>query len=297
MNKPNLDQAITETTKLIENIKFTVYPKFHQFDKVYLYTTEFIRGYLEQEKYNKGRALTVLSSGDHVFNLIHEGVEDIDAFDINELTYYMFWLKLAAIIHLSYDEYLKALSSFFYLNEPEMLKNFLDNIKSSLPDDVRSYFYYIMSYLESHRRAFGIKLVISGHGLRKHDNIYTDSEYEYKKLQKRLANFNIEFYFGDARSLPEKLAAKYDIILLSNIADYLHQENKLLTLEEFEAYIQGFYNLLNDDGVLINYFFGRVKGEKEPLIPASLINLENIGKENVAYLRNGLSYYRVRKKS
>lgn len=318
MNKPNLDQAIKESIGLIESRKSDSYPKFHQFDKMYLYTTESIRGYLEQETYNKSRALSVIASGDHIFDLVCDGVLNVDSFDINALSYYIFWLKASCIMSLSYEEYLEAASRNFYTGEFEEFFKLLNKIKSNLPKDVYDYFAFIMTFLEEYERkyfsekndaitylyrdpnrnsVFIKKLIRDGWDLRMEALLFLKSEEEYIKLQKRLEKASIEFYFADARNLPDELRQEYDIILLSNIADYIHREDQLLTVEEFKDFVNRFYNLLNEDGVLINYFFNIVRGDRVPLVPKSLVTLNSLGKDNVVFLNNGESYYRVRKKS
>ena len=56
---------------------------------------------------DKKKALSVLASGDHVFNLIYYGILNIDTFDTNRLTeYYALGLKRAALLAFTYEEYL-----------------------------------------------------------------------------------------------------------------------------------------------------------------------------------------------
>ncbi len=62
---------------------------FGEYDKFYPYTNECISGYLRFVDFiKKNSALSVLSSGDHVFSLISHGINNVDTFDINRLTEY-----------------------------------------------------------------------------------------------------------------------------------------------------------------------------------------------------------------
>ena len=49
---------------------------FREYGVAYFSTTDFISDYLNNERYNKEKALTVLSSGDHVFSLASKGVSE-----------------------------------------------------------------------------------------------------------------------------------------------------------------------------------------------------------------------------
>lgn len=51
-------------------------------------------------------ALSVLSSGDHVFNIIHQGIKKVDTFDSNRITqYFVLEFKKAAIQCLTFEQY------------------------------------------------------------------------------------------------------------------------------------------------------------------------------------------------
>ena len=81
---------------------------FSEWQKVYKETNENINGYMQQLDFkDKKKALSVLASGDHVFNLIYYDILNIDTFDTNRLTeYYALGLKRAALLAFTYEEYL-----------------------------------------------------------------------------------------------------------------------------------------------------------------------------------------------
>ena len=81
---------------------------FTKYQKVYITTNENIKDYLNIFNINKkDNALSVLASGDCVFNLICKGINNIDTFDTNSLTEYLvLGLKYAMIEKYTYKEYL-----------------------------------------------------------------------------------------------------------------------------------------------------------------------------------------------
>ena len=82
--------------------------KHTKYSTLYFWTNENINAYLSlfpMEMYEN--ALSVLSSGDHIFNLIQRGILDIDTFDSNLLTkYYALGLKKAMILKYSYKDFI-----------------------------------------------------------------------------------------------------------------------------------------------------------------------------------------------
>ena len=98
-------EELYKTKKLIEN-----YIKYHNAfsNRVYSYTNENIKSYLNNFDFNdKNSALSVLSSGDQVFNLIHNGITNIDTFDSNYLTeFYSLGIKKAMILKYDYKDFL-----------------------------------------------------------------------------------------------------------------------------------------------------------------------------------------------
>lgn len=101
--------SIEDAKKLIESNRFGS-KGFADYTPVYEYTTEDIGNSIGNYT-SKDRILTVLSSGDHVFDYILRGAEDIEAFDLNVITKYYYKLKRAIIEKLPYDEFLKEVSN------------------------------------------------------------------------------------------------------------------------------------------------------------------------------------------
>ena len=65
----------------------------YTYSNVYLFATENISGFTKKLSFNDNNVLTVCSSGDQAFNLILNGANSVDLFDINIFTKYYFTLK------------------------------------------------------------------------------------------------------------------------------------------------------------------------------------------------------------
>ena len=108
-----MERALAVAKKIIyQKIKYWVLlssSNFSKFCEIYPFTNENINGYIGKIVFSENDIiLSILSSGDHAFNLITSGALNIDTFDINCLTeYYALGLKRALIIRYSYDEFMR----------------------------------------------------------------------------------------------------------------------------------------------------------------------------------------------
>ena len=73
-----------------------------EFSRIYSFATENIAGYIDYFDFDNKSLLTVGSSGDQVLNAFYNGARDITLFDINEYAKYYVYLKISAILSLSY---------------------------------------------------------------------------------------------------------------------------------------------------------------------------------------------------
>ncbi len=294
---PNLEESIAESKALLDN---TFNPCFFgSYCKSYLFTTENIRGYLKTLKETPESALTVLASGDQIFNLAAMGTKRIDAFDINKLTYYFFWLKYSVIMTFSREQFIDTAFAGFHLRTPMFLKELLNACRSNMPEDVYTFFNELIRY-QNGKKANGFEKLLFGEQIYRRDkNIYASDEQMYKKLQKGLEQLELKFYFGDAREVPSMVDGSYDLILLSNISDYLGDNLKPLHKDEFDEYIARFYKLLNAGGTIINYLYYFYFLEDNELkclaFDHSDVFLKDIGFENIKNLGDEQGFYRIRK--
>lgn len=233
-------QAISETKKMIENHlnelnDFNVMSDFSKYSPAILFTNENIKGYLEYAKLSKNSdALTVLASGDQAFNLITKGVRNIDAFDINYLTeYFALGIKRAMILKYDYQDFLEIT---YKLISGKMdlitLSDFVVGLFSFMEKEHRDYWQAIIDFNFHKQRyipeanqlnLFNMICYKCWSSLLTSSNNYLENETKYNYLRNNIAKSNITFRYANAANLSKYFDKKYDVVLMSNIMDYLEQ--------------------------------------------------------------------------
>lgn len=190
-------------------------------DKVYGFTNENLTSYESIYDFEGANVVSVLGSGDQYFSSILFGAKDVLLFDCNPSTWSYFILKFYAIQILSYEEF-KDLFVTSKLSNEILLKK----IEQYLPNDVFLYFkrlaclnkklsemiiYSVLSFKEEN---FNSGRIIP----------YFD-ENNYYKLQELLNNRKLPtFYVKSLENLDSILDKRYDILLASNIYNWLPLE-------------------------------------------------------------------------
>lgn len=225
--------------------------EFSEYCSVFTFATENLNSYLKELDVENKDVLTVTASGDQLINLALLGANNIDCFDINRLCYYYTKLKLTGLMFLDYEEFVKY---FAYCDDSVLIGNVLysldindeffnyniyNKMSEKLEPGVKVFFDAV--YAEYHYDGMriarsplfnNISLVSAMHNntyLSSHENYYAARE----KIEKLLEKNNIKFYNLDVFKLHE-LDEKYDIVLLSNIYDYI----PLSLQSEFAEYIK-----------------------------------------------------------
>lgn len=294
----DLEKALDASKEIIYGMYF--FRGFKEYASTYFVTSECIKDYLEATDFLKRRALTILSGGDQVFNLITSDVNDIDAFDSNKLTYFVYHLRRAMINIFSYQDFKKA--NLVYTSSANNFSNHLDilnKVRNLLPEEVYEYFRKMIDFSTNNPMVNFETLFykVSDNDFTR--NNYLVSEEAYKKLQRKINDAKVNIIFEDGLLLPEELTSTYDIILLSNIADYFSKSNPDFGLKEFKEFIKSYINLLNPDGVLINYLYS--VNDQNPIrnLP---ITREDLGLDkiqsvsNPVFKKSGEGYYIERNK-
>ncbi len=253
---------------------------FSKYRQVYLKTNENIEDYLKIVDFSQiKKALTVLSSGDHPFNLAFNGVKEIETFDTNLMTeHYALGLKRAMIEKLSYDEFVFTMAKFYNPNTS------LEEITTIILD--------LLPFMEMKSRIFWQKLAefnykaqkncekplnlmlmlaIDTHTLNGEDlikgNSYLANEDNYNKLKSIIGKININFQRNNAIKLAKNYNDKFDLILLSNILDSgCTFWGEYWAYSDFRTFRNELETILNDDGlVFYNYIFEK-RPEDVPII-------------------------------
>lgn len=297
MEVVSLTQAVKASWNLILGINDSQ-ATYSKYSEVYFTATECIRAYLKDLRINEGKAISILSSGDHIFNLAYKGITKIDAFDINQLAYFIFNLRRAIALSKDYNDFISANLRFGGSNNTQYSLELVEGLKSILSSDVYKYYIDILTRCLDTGAKFSNLYREEGFSWNDAaaNNLYLSSEEDYKKMQKQLERVEVNYHFGDARNIANKFQEDdYSCILLSNVADYIFSslDSASDCEEKLKSFIADYYRLLQRDGVLVNYSFGF---GNERLIYGN-IPFDNIDAEfkKVPYSsRQG--YYLVRKK-
>ena len=255
-----------------EEDHFTMF-NFDEFSRVYPFTNECIfkqLGFVNLDI--NTRALTILSSGDHPFNLVCKGVMNIDTFDLNRLTdFYALGLKRSLIINRDYQEFLdfveamkhqkslKYLSGIECKRNNEYIKQTIYDLTSSMDTTYRDFWRGVLdyfTYLES-RDKDGDCIELFERITRgredditvvKENNNYASTPYMYNKLRRNLGNANIRYVPTSIFDLREAFKyKKYDFIALSNTLDYVEgQLGMYWGVSELEPFISDLKKLSSD---------------------------------------------------
>ena len=249
-----MSDDLINAIRLFEGININV---SNNYSSTYLFSTENIRGFSNKLPLKNNNVLTVCSSGDQAFNFILNGAKKVDLFDINIFTKYYFYLKKAAIMALSYDEFLD-----FFFNKKRRTQNSCLYIYLSLrkfinDDEIRLFWDYLFSKYQNN--IFYNSNFIYNINYKKNSiiqyNDYLLNEDNYNKLKKNLTDSNFNFYSTDIFSELVPSDNKYDIVYLSNIFDYLIYKDDLKFYNKIKEIIKNFDSISNDDRIIINYLY------------------------------------------
>jgi len=262
MDKINLAEAITTSKKLImfgsSLLNYGDERNYVKYAKSYLTTTENISRYLNSIELNGNKALSVLASGDQAFNLIYKGFSEIDTFDINHLTYFVFNLRRALFMGLDKKEAIKAHRIFGVSGHLEESLVILEKIKGFMPKEVYQYYSELLEFAFT-SGIFDLRnLFENGTKNLRNYNLYLDSNDAYREFQRGLEHASVSFNFGDVANLVENIVQKYDVIILSNIGDYL-LKNPNFNRAEYRSFLENYLKILQDRGTLVTFLANKSK--------------------------------------
>lgn len=235
----------------------STYP-FQDQGAVYLFSNENISGYLNQiGNLDGGRVLTVGASGDHAFEAYARGAARVDTFDINSAQRCVIELKNHMIRNLSYSDFMDFFFEKATFFSPDIIKPIQKNFSDGLKDFLMQYYcergYSMFKYLGAQTGQYEMKNLS-----------YLANQDAYQKLAAKLPE-SIDFkHCGiDGVSYAFQQRARYDLIMLSNIFEYLYTDKGFM---QQELKIQQFYDeimagmadkiLANNGQICFSYIWG-----------------------------------------
>lgn len=214
--------------------------EFKNHSKIYNIADLNHKALFQKLKTNGTHYLGVMGSTDPMFNAIFSGYQNIMVFDINALNVHFMFLKIAALLSLSYEEYL---NYFYSADEDKYLSKFyFDKLKNELPTD--SLHYWETLYTNFKNDNF-MNLFYSGKFDEKDiellkkvtipSNQFLTKE-NYLQLQHQLKIITLTYYVEDfANLLPFIKEAQYDFMYLGNLHNYSKETFYFELLKKLES--------------------------------------------------------------
>ena len=218
---------------------------------IYPFTNEDLSEYINYFE-NRQTMLSVVASGDQIFNAILKGTKEVEAFDINPLVKYYFYLKKAAIETLTREEFIKMFIDVSYMIECSSLVYF-DKILLKLDSNTGDFWYELMKGFKfSWYDLFYSNMFYKSHKDDILANPYLGKE-EYQRLRGLLKDTHIAIKDGNILDLADSYSSrKFDLIYLSNIWEYLNLHDYFEMQKKLK---------LTPNGCLVAYCFKEVPKE------------------------------------
>ena len=201
-----------------------------RYKKVYPWSNENMQALFRNFSIEDKDVLTVIGSGDQVFESLYNGAKNVDAFDCNKLAIYYYFLRKWLI---KYKDIAYPGNDFFLGREDEVAKVVFMARTTSILERKAKLFW--MHYLSD---KFNRGLFFS-HNEPLDSNFSKDLDGLKKKLNTRV-NIRLKDVTREYDS-----DRKYDVIIFSNILEHIHHDDELAVVRRN---IEG---LLKDDGICV----------------------------------------------
>jgi len=229
---------------------------------MYVYGTEMISDYYSKINLKNKKVLTIIGSGDQIINAIFFGAKEVVGFDYNILSQHIFYLKIAAIKTLNYQEFFdffgkKHNNGSFNYKLYLKIRKVLNKNTLKFFDEVYKYFKFNGDNLPKSG------LINNRQNLKKYSvkdiNAYLKNKKTYEKIKKLIIKKKMRIIIKDIRILDTHLKEKFDVINLSNIPNYLTKYE----LQDIESSVETFYKtillklrrILKPNGKIMFYSF------------------------------------------
>ena len=213
------------------------------YKEIYYQTTEdLIIPYIDVDFYNK-EVLSVLASSDHIFTARYLEAKKVDAFDINHLALYYFYLRIWSI------KYMNTLYPPI-LEDDTFLEKLLPKVKPSTEMEKVALWFY-QKHLENGTKFFYLFNRVDKQPPGR--TLFTKPEELQDCLDSNLTFYNIDLFTRF------NLTSTYDILLISNILDWARNDTTRLQIAA-----ENISKLLKRDGAVICHsLVSRTKEEKK----------------------------------
>lgn len=180
------------------------------------------------------KVLSVLASGDQAFYFYDHNAEKVDLFDKNKLTifyyYFRIWLiEIFNMFNVPYDI------------EISQVKELLKEVEPKDDNEKNAYKFWVEYVRLCEKMNYRFQYLAASF-LPSIDNTIANLD----KLKENLKVRDFSFYNFDIASKNFQINKKYDVVYVSNIIDWLLEDE-----EECTNLVENLNNLLEDDGLVI----------------------------------------------
>ena len=185
---------------------------FQDKSSVYLFTNENVAEYIPSLDLTGARVLTVCASGDHALMSYLSGASHVDTFDINSYQKNIYELKTHMIRNLDFGAFHDFFFSRYNFFSRDIIRPFYGDFSSDLHNFLQA-FYQTRNLAMFKHFDYSCLPCIS----------YLNNEDKYRQLAKVLPP-EISFTHCDIGELSGRFSDRYNLIMLSNIFDYLYRD-------------------------------------------------------------------------
>lgn len=237
---------------------------------IYPFTNENLNEVFKDLDLTNARVLTVGSSGDQALHSILCGAKDITIIDKNPYTEPFVELKIASIKNLDFKNY-----NNYFTSDCIFDNKYYAMVSHDLSPRAKAFWDNIMLELSDIQKKRLLPIVFQSPNftqLEKNNSRYNTDESTFESLKKKLQDISIHYQVADFNKFHEVIDGNFDIILLSNVFDYIEDS------DQFMNEISQLNQHLSDNGMMqVYYSFGQYKNKLYPaFIAKNFKNVKNI---------------------
>ncbi len=193
--------------------------KFSEHSAIYPFATENLAGYFPLLDIRDKSILTVSASGDQIINSHLLKAKEVMSFDSNRLSAFITELKIVGLQRFSYQDYL----SFFLKGEDAFHHDAYLSIKNDLTVLCANFWDTAYNFFNNYGASMRSSPLFKNDTTNDNagslsSNLYLHSAQSYLQASQNLRK--TEWQCQKLEQLSRSLDKKFDVILLSNIADY-----------------------------------------------------------------------------
>ena len=218
-------------------------------------------------------AFTILGSGEPVFELISQDVDNIIATDTNPFTKYIYYLKKAAIKTLSNKEYISFILDPYNNNflSKKLISEKVSSGFSKKEKDYLEFWDKILNYDSRELLIYGFFRPAFRYTKAEDRKLYSTYIHtkKYNQLKEKIDSVNIKIYQEEAKELLDNLDESFDYIDITNILLFVVQQYDIDS-KDFDTYMKDLKAIiskrLNDNGIFIIDYMFKTHNPKQYLI-------------------------------